>query len=404
MARLPSSAAFETTPDPLSFFDGLHCWFNVWADLDGNNSNALLTRYFHGDQPDQLFARQDALTAYWYLTDRQGSVRDVLDSSANVKDAISYDGWGNIVSETDSTKRGLYAWTGRLFDVETKLQNNRRRWYDPATARWMSQDPMGFDAGDSNLYRYANNNPGSFTDPSGQRVRVYFFEGIGGTVKTPFTFDFLKVNFLTPFLKKYANADFFYNAQDTYLGAEEDIKSNKYTWGEEKKDGKCVNTYQKNRVVLIGYSAGGDAVSRMTHDLEADNISIDLAFTVDPVLVFRAPPILPIPVRMITGPAYSWMSFPSAPDNVLRWVNFYQRTDTKTMRGFFPPLWTHGIWGFPIPGATEEKELTKTDFNNASDAANGHRFIPGRQFIINAWDTELGKISKAALADPVVAY
>ena len=74
--------------------------FNVWADLD--STNALQTRYLHGDQVDQLFARQDSLVAYWYLTDRQGSVRDVLDASGNVKDAITYDGFGNITSETDS--------------------------------------------------------------------------------------------------------------------------------------------------------------------------------------------------------------------------------------------------------------------------------------------------------------
>jgi hypothetical protein len=31
----------------------------------------------------------------------------------------------------------------------------------------MSQDPMGFDAGDSNLYRYCNNQPTNATDPTG---------------------------------------------------------------------------------------------------------------------------------------------------------------------------------------------------------------------------------------------
>lgn len=31
----------------------------------------------------------------------------------------------------------------------------------------MSQDPMGFDAGDSNLYRYVHNAPTNYDDPSG---------------------------------------------------------------------------------------------------------------------------------------------------------------------------------------------------------------------------------------------
>ncbi len=137
----------------------------MWADLDGSNN--LLTRYFHGDQVDQLLGRQDSGTQYWYVTDYQGSVRDVLDNSGAVKDAISYDGWGNIISETNSAYRGNYAWTGRMLDVETGLQYNRARWYDPSTGRWQTQDPMGFEAGDSNLYRYVMNQSVNAVDPSG---------------------------------------------------------------------------------------------------------------------------------------------------------------------------------------------------------------------------------------------
>jgi hypothetical protein len=47
------------------------------------------------------------------------------------------------------------------------LQYNQARWYDSTTGRWISQDPLGFDAGDSNLYRYVNNRPNDYTDPSG---------------------------------------------------------------------------------------------------------------------------------------------------------------------------------------------------------------------------------------------
>ncbi len=69
----------------------------------------------------------------------------MLDNSGNVKDAIVYDGFGNIISETNSAYRGNYAWTGRMFDVETDLQYNRARWYDSATGRWQSQDPLALD-------------------------------------------------------------------------------------------------------------------------------------------------------------------------------------------------------------------------------------------------------------------
>ncbi len=38
---------------------------------------------------------------------------------------------------------------------------------DPLSARVISQDPLGFDGGDTNLYRYVRNNPTNQTDPEG---------------------------------------------------------------------------------------------------------------------------------------------------------------------------------------------------------------------------------------------
>jgi hypothetical protein len=43
----------------------------------------------------------------------------------------------------------------------------RARYYDPGVGRFISEDPIGFDGGDPNLYRYVGNSPINFTDPSG---------------------------------------------------------------------------------------------------------------------------------------------------------------------------------------------------------------------------------------------
>jgi len=143
--------------------------WNVLADL--TSTGAVETRYLRGDVVDQLFARFSysggTFTPNWYLTDMRGSVRYVINDSATVLDAIRYDGFGNITTETNSTYRGRYAWTGRELDVETGLQYNRGRYYNAKIGKWMSQDPLGFDAGDSNLYRYVRNEPDRATDPSG---------------------------------------------------------------------------------------------------------------------------------------------------------------------------------------------------------------------------------------------
>jgi RHS repeat-associated protein len=146
--------------------------FNDWAVL--NSGNTLQTRTLFGDKVDQVLGRVDQTGAsdsagqYWYLTDHLGSVRDVVDSGGNLKDSVAFDAYGNVSgTELDPNYRGMYAWTGRQVDLETGLQYNRARWYDSTTGRWISQDPLGFDAGDSNLYRYVNNRPSSSGDPSG---------------------------------------------------------------------------------------------------------------------------------------------------------------------------------------------------------------------------------------------
>src|SRR4051812_7724347 len=39
--------------------------------------------------------------------------------------------------------------------------------YDPTIGRFVSEDPIGFDGEDADLYRYVGNDPTNDTDPSG---------------------------------------------------------------------------------------------------------------------------------------------------------------------------------------------------------------------------------------------
>jgi RHS repeat-associated protein len=141
-------------------------YWDTWADLNG--SNQLQTRYLHGDVVDQLFARIASRgTAAWYLTDRLGSVRNLVDASGAAQSHLDYDGFGKVTSESNPNFGDRWKWTGRERDGETGLQYNHDRYYDPAIGRWLSCDPIGFGAADTNLYRYVGNNPTSATDPSG---------------------------------------------------------------------------------------------------------------------------------------------------------------------------------------------------------------------------------------------
>ena len=56
--------------------------------------------------------------------------------------------------------------TGRELDRSTGLYYYRARYYDPEIGRFLSEDPLGFEAG-VNFYAYVGNNPVNANDPSG---------------------------------------------------------------------------------------------------------------------------------------------------------------------------------------------------------------------------------------------
>jgi RHS repeat-associated protein len=60
----------------------------------------------------------------------------------------------------------------RESDAETGLYYYRARYYDPATGRFLTEDPLGFGGVDGDFYRYTNNSPSSFVDPFGLQTTV----------------------------------------------------------------------------------------------------------------------------------------------------------------------------------------------------------------------------------------
>ena len=62
-----------------------------------------------------------------------------------------------------------FRYTARESDTETGLYYYRARYYDPATGRFVSNDPVAFAGGQANFYAYIGNHPIDLTDPFGLR-------------------------------------------------------------------------------------------------------------------------------------------------------------------------------------------------------------------------------------------
>jgi len=59
-------------------------------------------------------------------------------------------------------------------------EENRARYYNPQTGRFLSEDPLEFGGEDMNLYRYVWNAPADLIDPTGQ---IGFGVGVGGAAE-----------------------------------------------------------------------------------------------------------------------------------------------------------------------------------------------------------------------------
>jgi RHS repeat-associated protein len=145
---------------------------NLWAELDTNNNP--LVRYVSGDAVNQILTRTVAsggTAGVWaYFTDAQGSVRDLVNWSGQVQDHLDYSGYG-VATESNPGVGDQFKYDGYIYLGLAGLYQVGARIYNPTTGNWTSQDPLGFEAGDSNLYRYVPNLPVAITHPAETATR-----------------------------------------------------------------------------------------------------------------------------------------------------------------------------------------------------------------------------------------
>lgn len=113
---------------------------------------------------DEYFTRTDASGTSNFLTDALGSTVELTDMSGNSQVQYSYGPFGSI--SINGTTNNTYTYTGRETDG-LGLYYYRTRYYNPATGRFISEDPAGFAGSGTDFYQYAGDDPIDFIDPFG---------------------------------------------------------------------------------------------------------------------------------------------------------------------------------------------------------------------------------------------
>ncbi|RLF31329.1 MAG: hypothetical protein DRN07_07420, partial [Thermoplasmata archaeon] len=111
----------------------------------------------------------------FYHFDRVGSTLFLTDGSGQVTDAYAYDPYGNLLGHQGGSDQP-FTYVGRYgvrWEPVGSLYDMRARAYDPATARFLTRDPVWpllADPQSLNVYQYVLQNPLQYVDPAGAQL------------------------------------------------------------------------------------------------------------------------------------------------------------------------------------------------------------------------------------------
>ncbi|MBI3416000.1 MAG: hypothetical protein HY043_11930 [Verrucomicrobia bacterium] len=193
----------------LAQIDGVTLIYNGLNDLDRRTESGVTTRLFYNyalglaptvaERVGGAFARYyvwtpggrllyliDAAngnTVYYFHFDRVGSTLALTSGAGAVTDAYAYTPYGVLLARTGANPQP-FTYVG-AFGVRSEPAANlfqmRARYYDPASARFLSRDPLWPNLArvqDLNPYQYAVQSPVKYHDPSGLDEFTVFSEDL----------------------------------------------------------------------------------------------------------------------------------------------------------------------------------------------------------------------------------
>jgi len=132
--------------------------------------NTILKTYIYANgQPLCQHDGDYSAPRYFYIHDRLGSVRQIINTSGSVVRYYTYEPFGEVLEE-GGTLTNYMMFTGQYFDTEINQYYLRARQYDPHIYRFTSRDPFPgkFEFPLSlHKYLYCENEPINRVDPLG---------------------------------------------------------------------------------------------------------------------------------------------------------------------------------------------------------------------------------------------
>ena len=141
---------------------------------DGTTTKTLDFNYDNVGLPYSLiYNNGTATTTYYYITNLQGDVMYLVDSSGNEVSAYDYDPYGKIIFSATGSMAEVnpLRYRGYYYDTETGFYYLQSRYYDPEICRFINADgyaSTGQGYLGYNTFVYCNNNPVNSTDPTGE--------------------------------------------------------------------------------------------------------------------------------------------------------------------------------------------------------------------------------------------
>jgi RHS repeat-associated protein len=118
---------------------------------------------------DEVYARTTSAGTLALLTDLAGSTLGLVDSAGTLTGEYTYAPFG-ATTLTGNDAGNPSRFTGRE-DDGSGIYHYRNRYYSTSTQRFLSEDPLGTDSADTNIYAYVGNQPTTLTDPLGTKPR-----------------------------------------------------------------------------------------------------------------------------------------------------------------------------------------------------------------------------------------